>query len=71
MYLRWLPVDKQLHFLYGFFFTLFGEIWYPLILLGFVANLMKEVTDEKKDWMDFVWGCVGASIGAYFVLNGR
>lgn len=69
MYLSMIPVDKQLHFLYGFFFTMLGEIWLPLICLGVVANLVKELTDENKDWMDFVSGCVGSMLGAFFVLN--
>ena len=64
-----IPIDKQLHFLYGFFFTLLGEIWLPLIFMGVLANLIKELSDEKRDWLDFVWGCVGSLIGAYFVLN--
>lgn len=64
-----IPTDKQLHFLYGFFFTLLGEIWLPLIFMGVLANLIKELSDEKRDWMDFAWGCVGSLIGAYFVLN--
>ena len=69
MYLSWIPVDKQLHFLYGFFLTLFGEIWLPMIVLGVFANLIKELTDKNRDWMDFVAGCAGSLVGAYFVLN--
>lgn len=69
MQLNGIPVDKQLHFLYGFFLTLFGEIWLPLIVLGVLLNLVKELTDENRDWMDFVAGCVGSAMGAFFVLN--
>jgi uncharacterized membrane protein YeaQ/YmgE (transglycosylase-associated protein family) len=68
-YIYFIPIDKQLHFFYGFFFTMFGQIWLPFICLGIVANLIKELTDENKDWMDFVAGIIGSIFGAFFVLN--
>ena len=58
-------LEEQLHFLWAFALTIIGyQFWYPLLLLGLVATLCKEVWDHyhpphKFEWRDIVCGVLG------------
>ena len=63
--------DLQLHFFWAMFLTAFALFWQPLIYLGLIATVIKELLDLWSkghwSWDDFVFGIVGWIVGAYFV----
>jgi hypothetical protein len=67
-----IPRDKKLHFFYGMFFSSLGFIWFPLVFLGFLAGIFKEVIDYfgygTPDIWDMIWTWFGASVPLLFIL---
>ena len=63
--------DLQLYFFWAMFLTLFAVFWQPLIYLGLVATVIKELLDLWSkghwSWDDFVFGVMGWIVGAYFI----
>lgn len=67
-------VDKLLHFLVGALVTSYGSmvsdacLWVAVVLVV-VCSIVKEVLDDKVEWMDIVAGCLGAatSIAVYYL----
>jgi hypothetical protein len=71
-----LPLDKRKHFIVGFWLSLLGLVWMPLILTGYIAGTLKEVYDffnqhkhtpELKD-MFYTWYGSSISSGICVVL---
>jgi len=64
--------DLQLHMLWSFFLSMFGIIWYPLVLTGFMATVIKELLDlwikDHWSWDDFIFGVIGNFI-AIILIN--
>jgi hypothetical protein len=66
-------VDKVLHFLVGALVTSYGSMvgdacmWVVAVLVV-ILSIVKEVLDEKVEWMDIVAGCIGCatSIAVYY-----
>ena len=58
-------LEEQLHFFWAFALTIIGyQIWHPLLILGLVVTLAKEVWDHYHpphnfQWQDIVWGSLG------------
>ena len=66
--------DKTQHFIVGFLLSMLGIVWTPLILLGFMFGIGKEVYDyiSKKgvaDWADMVYTFYGAILALIIVLG--
>ena len=63
--------DLQLHMLWSFFFSMFGIIWYPLVLTGFIATVIKESFDlwikGHWSWDDVVFGIIGNIIAIILI----
>jgi|TARA_R110000744_G_scaffold6035_1_gene21287 hypothetical protein len=64
--------DKVQHFIVGFGLSLTGVIFFPLILLGFIFGIGKELYDYTSgkgvaDWLDMVATFCGA-VFAYMIV---
>ena len=63
--------DLQLHLLLSFFFSMFGLIWYPLVITGFIVTVAKESCDlwikGHWSWDDFVFGIIGNVIAIIMI----
>ena len=65
--------DKIQHFIAGFLLSMLGIVWTPLILLGFMFGIGKEVYDyiSKKgvaEWEDMAYTFYGAILALIIVL---
>ena len=65
--------DKIQHFIVGFGLSLTGVIFFPLILLGFVFGIGKELYDYTSgrgvaDWQDMVATFCGAVFASMIVI---
>ena len=65
--------DKIQHFIVGFGLSLLGVIFFPLILLGFIFGVGKELYDYKSgrgvaDWQDMVATFCGAVFASMIVI---
>ena len=65
--------DKAQHFIMGFLLSILGVGWTPLILLGFMFGIGKEVYDyiSKKgvaEWEDMAYTFYGAILALIIVL---
>ena len=62
----WFRYDLQLHMLWSFSLSMLGVFWFPLIFIGFIATVIKELLDlwvkGHWSWDDFVFGVVGNAI---------
>ena len=69
-----LPADKRKHFRYGALLSALGILWWPLLLLGFIAGVVKEIIDLRgygtPDHLDMAWTWYGALIGCAIALGG-
>jgi hypothetical protein len=66
--------DKIQHFIAGFLLSMLGIVWTPLILLGFMFGIGKEVYDyiSKKgvaEWADMAYTFYGAILALIIVLG--
>lgn len=65
--------DKVQHFIAGFFLSLIGFFWMPLISLGFIYGLGKEVWDLHGNGTPDIWDMfatwAGASVAILLLLN--
>ena len=66
--------DKIQHFIAGFLLSILGIVWTPLILLGFMFGIGKEVYDyiSKKgvaEWADMAYTFYGAILALIIVLG--
>ena len=65
--------DKIQHFIMGFLLSILGVGWTPLILLGFMFGIGKEVYDyiTKRgvaEWEDMAYTFYGAILALIIVL---
>ena len=64
--------DLQLHMLWSFMLSMLGVFWYPLVLTGFIATVIKELLDlwikGHWSWDDFIFGVIGNFI-AIILIN--
>ncbi|MDC3257177.1 hypothetical protein OAU44_00215 [bacterium] len=65
--------DKIQHFIVGFVLSITGVVLFPLILLGFVFGVGKELYDEftgkgVPDWQDMVATFCGAVFASMIVI---
>mgnify|MGYP003651614447 CR=1 FL=1 len=67
--------DKLQHFIVGFILSITGIVWFPLIILGFVFGVGKELYDEVirnsivgGDWLDIVATFAGAILATIIVI---
>ena len=65
--------DKIQHFIAGFVLSIFGLIFFPLILSGFVFGIGKEIYDKitgkgVADWKDMVATFCGAVFASMIVI---
>lgn len=67
--------DKLQHFIVGFILSIIGIVWFPLIVLGFVFGVGKELYDELirnstvgGDWWDVVATFSGAVLATFIVM---
>ena len=65
--------DKIQHFIVGFLLSMLGIVWTPLILLGFMFGIGKEVYDyiSKRgvaEWEDMAYTFYGAILALIIVL---
>lgn len=64
-------VDKVLHFLVGALATSYGSMvddacmWVAVVLVV-LCSIVKEVLDDKVEWMDIVAGCLGCLVSVLF-----
>lgn len=62
--------DKALHFLVGALLTsyasMMGDACMWVVVLGVVCSIVKEMLDEKVEWMDIVAGCLGCGVSVVF-----
>jgi hypothetical protein len=66
--------DKIQHFIAGFLLSMLGIVWTPLILLGFMFGIGKEVYDyiSKRgvaEWADMAYTFYGAILALIIVLG--
>lgn len=66
--------DKIQHFIAGFLLSMLGIVWTPLIILGFIFGIGKEVYDyiSKKgvaEWADMAYTFYGAILALIIVLG--
>ena len=63
--------DLQLHMLWSFLLSMFGIIWYPLVITGFIATVIKESFDlwikGHWSWDDVVFGIIGNIIAVILI----
>ena len=64
--------DKILHFVLGFFLSIMGLFYLPLILMGFAAGAFKEIYDStgrgKVEAADMLATWCGAGIATGIVV---
>ncbi len=63
--------DKQQHFVAGFLLSLFGLVYLPLVSLGFIYGIGKEISDHFKgkfDVMDILYTFAGAGVSLGIVI---
>ena len=66
--------DKTQHFIAGFLLSILGLIWTPLILLGFMFGIGKEIYDYISgkgvaEWADMPSTFYGAILALIIVLG--
>jgi len=60
--------EEQLHFFWSFTLSVIGHwIWSPLVFLGLVATILKELWDSKSNnhsfsLKDIIYGLVGQGV---------
>ncbi len=62
---RMIAKDKQQHFVVGLLLSLLGLVYPPLISLGFIYGVGKEISDYFKgkfDVMDILYTFTGAGV---------
>ena len=63
--------DLQLHMLWSFMLSMLGVFWYPLVLTGLVATVIKEGCDlwikGHWSWDDVVFGIIGNIIAIILI----
>lgn len=66
-----LRMDLQLHFFYGFVFTIPALFYKPFIIGGILVTILKETFDvlaqKGWSWGDFFFGIAGAAAGLLFL----
>lgn len=70
-----LSTNDFLHFKYGFLYSFLGIVWWPFLILGYVAGVFKEVMDMYGSgdaslhdlWMTFQ----GATVAVISVIITR
>ena len=65
--------DKIKHFIVGFILSAFGIIFLPLIILGFISGIGKEIYDKYTgkgvvELKDIIATCLGALCSTGLVL---
>jgi len=63
--------DKQQHFVAGLLLSLFGLVYLPLISLGFIYGVGKEISDHFKgkfDVIDILYTFAGAGVALGIVI---
>ena len=65
--------DKIQHFIAGFGLSMLGVIFFPLILLGFMFGVGKELYDKITgkgvvDWKDMIVTFGGATVASVIVM---
>jgi len=57
--------------LWSFLLSMFGIIWYPLVITGFIATVIKESFDlwikGHWSWDDVVFGIIGNIIAVILI----
>ncbi len=64
--------EEQLHFFWAFAFTTLAVWWRPLIVMGLIVTVAKEVWDSKNpphkfSWKDIQYGVFGWIAGLLIV----
>ena len=63
--------DKQQHFVAGLLLSLLGLVYLPLISLGFIYGIGKEISDYFKgkfDVMDILYTFTGAGVALAILI---
>ncbi len=64
-------MDLQLHFFYGFSFTIAALFYKPFIVSGVLITVLKEIFDvlaqKGWSWGDFFFGIAGSGTGLLFL----
>jgi VanZ family protein len=68
-----IPKDKVQHFIVGFTLSILGIFFLPLILLGFIFGVLKEIYDFKSgrgvpELNDIIATFIGAIIASILVI---
>ena len=68
---RTIAKDKQQHFIAGLLLSLLGLVYLPLISLGFIYGIGKEISDYFKgkfDVMDILYTFTGAGVALAILI---
>ena len=68
---RMIAKDKQQHFVAGLLLSLLGLVYLPLISLGFIYGIGKEISDYFKgkfDVIDILYTFTGAGIALVILI---
>ena len=68
---RMIAKDKQQHFIAGLLLSLLGLAYLPLISLGFIYGIGKEISDYLKgkfDVMDILYTFTGAGVALAILI---
>ncbi len=68
---RMIAKDKQQHFIAGLLLSLLGLVYLPLISLGFIYGIGKEVSDYFKgkfDVVDILYTFTGAGVALAILI---
>jgi len=69
---RMIAKDKQQHFIAGLLLSLLGLVYLPLISLGYIYGIGKEIYDyfekEKFDVMDMFYTFAGAGVALAILI---
>ena len=68
---RMITKDKQQHFIAGLLLSLLGLAYLPLISLGFIYGIGKEISDYFKgkfDVMDILYTFTGAGVALAILI---
>ena len=69
--------DKVKHFIISFLLTLLGIWWFPMIIVGFLLGLAKEVFHDYYleegcfEWADIAYNGLGCYLGTIIVVVQR
>ncbi len=68
---RMIAKDKQQHFIAGLLLSLLGLVYLPLISLGFIYGIGKEISDYFKgkfDVIDILYTFAGAGVALAILI---